>query len=67
MEITFKDQVEVVPDKILSAQSKKDMSISRSIQHAVVVEHNVKSLLKAQQARVKRAWKASHAVEAPSA
>ena len=52
--MTFKDQVKVMPDKILSAQSKKDTIANRFVQHATTVENDAKSLLKAQEARVKR-------------
>ena len=46
---------------MLSAQSKKDRRASRLIQHATIVEYNVKSLSKGQEAKVKRACKAFQA------
>ena len=43
-----------MPNKMFSAQHKNDASMSRPIQHVNIVEYNMKSLSKAQEARIKR-------------
>ena len=52
--ITFEDQVEVMPGSMLPAQSKIDRRANKSIQYTTAVDHSAKSLLKVQKARFKR-------------
>ena len=65
--VKFNNKVEVMPDKKFPTQSLEDKSVNKSIQHVTAVEYNLKSLSKAQEARVKRARKAFQGAGTPTA